>query len=105
MNKKSATALNVITAFEIYKDLLTTNWCVCRAPSHEYYITGDCPLVCFVLKENGKAMFGAGFRLPNVEVSFPLTPEICLYLDRRHTQNYRAISKNFIREIHNKSFK
>ena len=79
------------------------NWCLCRAPSNMYFITSDCPLVCFVPNDNGTAIFGGGFGLPNAEVTFPLSPQKCLYLDKKHTQKYRAISKTVLKEINKRT--
>jgi hypothetical protein len=60
-------------------------------------------MVGFALDDKGSAILGGGYALPNAEVTFPLSPVKCLYLDRRHTQKYRAISKNFLREINKRT--
>ena len=102
-DKKWATGWSLLSVNKVYEELINMNWCLCRAPSKHYFITSDCPVVCFVLDDKGSAMFGAGYALRNAEVSFPISPAKCLYLDRRHTEKYRAISKNFIKEINKRT--
>lgn len=102
-DKKYATGLSLFASGAVFRELINMNWCLCRAPSNMYFITSDCPLVCFVLNDDGSAQFGGGFRLPNAEVTFPLSPTKCLYLDRRHKHQYRAISKSFLKEINKRT--
>jgi hypothetical protein len=49
------------------------------------------------------ATFGGGFGLPNAEVTFPLSPDKCLYLDRKNTSAYRAVSKKIVKEINRRT--
>ncbi len=102
-DKKYATGLSLFTSGAIFLELIKMNWCLCRAPSNMYFITSDCPVVCFVLDDDGSAKFGGGFKLPNAEVTFPLSPTKCLHLDRRHTHQYRAISEVFVKEINKRT--
>jgi hypothetical protein len=51
-----------------------------------------------VINEN-EFISGAGYGLPNAEITFPISPTKCLYLDRKHTQKYRAVSKKTVQEI------
>lgn len=102
-DKKYATGLSLFSSIAVLKELINMNWCLCRAPSNTYFITSDCPLVCFVLNDDGSAMFGGGFGLLDAEVTFPLSPTRCLYLDRKHTHRYRAISKKVLQEINKRT--
>ena len=102
-DKKYATGLSLNSSIDIFEQLMNMNWCLCRAPSNVYFITRDCPLVCFVLNDKGAATFGGGFGLPQAEVTFPLSPTKCLYLSRQHTQKYRAMSKTFLKKINKRT--
>ena len=102
-DKKYATGISFLSTFPIFQELMNMNWCLCRAPSNFYFITSDFPLVCFVLNDDGTAKFGGGFGLPDAEVTFPLSPTKCLYLVRKQTQSYRAINKNLLKEINNRT--
>jgi hypothetical protein len=102
-DRKYATGVSLMTSIAIFKELINMNWCLCRAPSNMYFITSDSPLVCFVLNNDGSAVFGGGFRLPNAEITFPLSPNKCLYLDKKHTHHYRAISSKVLKEINKRT--
>jgi hypothetical protein len=102
-DRKYATGLSLMTSTAVLKELMNMNWCLCRAPSNMYFITSDCPLVCFVLNDDGTAIFQGGFALPNAEITFPFSPTKCLYLDRKHTHRYRAISKKILKEINRRT--
>jgi len=103
MSKKPAMAMSLLLTEEVDRQLLNMNWCIYRAPRDSFFITCDSPLVCFVLDKNGMATFGGGFGLPNAEVTFPLSPDECLYLDRKQTNAYRAISKKIVKEINRRT--
>jgi len=103
MSKKPAMAMSLLLTDEVISQLSNMNWCLCRAPHESFFITCDSPLVCFVLDKNGMATFGGGFGMPNAEVTFPLSPDKCLCLDRKHTQSYRAVSKKMVREINRRT--
>ncbi len=103
MSKKPAMAMSLLLTDEVNGQLLDMNWCIWRAPHDSFFITCDSPLVCFVLEKNGMATLGGGFGLPNAEVTFPLSPDKCLYLDRKHTQSYRDVCKKMVREINRRT--
>ena len=102
-DRKYATGASLSSSVAIFQQLINMNWCLCRAPSNTYFITSDYPLVCFVLNDDGSAKFGGGFGLPNAEVTFPLSPTKCLYLDRKHRHRYKAISKTNLQEINKRT--
>jgi hypothetical protein len=72
------------------------NWCLCRAPDNSNFITSDSPLCVFARRPGGKAILGAGFGLPNVEVYFPYSPKHCLRLENRQMQHRAAVSSHFV---------
>ena len=103
MNEKPAMLMSLLMTEDVHRQLLEMNWYLCRAPSSSYFICSDSPLVCFVLDSDGKAAFGGGYSLPAVEVTFPISPERCLYLNRKRTQQYRAVSQDFVKEINKRT--
>jgi len=103
MNEKPAMLMSLLMTEDVHRQLLEMNWCLCRAPSNSYFICSDSPLVCFVLDRDGKAAFGGGYSLPAIEVTFPISPERCLYLNRKRTQQYRAVSQDFVKEINRRT--
>lgn len=103
MNKKAATGISLISTRDIFYELIHMNWCVYRSPSKIYFITSDCPLVTFVLDDKDNALFGAGIKLKNVQITFPISPEKCLYLDRKNKKRYRAVNKKVVNEINKRT--
>jgi len=96
-------ATSISATKEIHQQLFQMNWCLCRAPSGIEFITGDAPLVCFVLEPNGQAILGGGYARHNAEVTLPLSSNKCLYLDHKHNQRYRAVSKKVVKEINKRT--
>jgi Protein of unknown function (DUF4238) len=96
-------ALSFTIAPVVVQQMITMNWCICDAPSDAFFITGDCPLTSFV-PVGSKAMFGGGLALPAVELTFPLSPTVCLMLDRkgRHALRRRT-GADFVYEINRRT--
>ena len=46
---------------------------------------------------------GGGFGLPGVQVSFPISPTKCLYLDRKSNDSYRRVNNTFVKEVNNRT--
>ena len=103
MKEKVALMVSLMMSEDVHLQLLKMNWCLCRAPSNTNFLCGDSPLVCFALDDDGKAAFGGGYSLPTVEVTFPMSPNKCLYLARKHTQKYRAVGQDFVNEINRRT--
>jgi hypothetical protein len=98
-NTKPALQLNFVTMMrEVAQQLRTMNWCLCEAPRDTFFITCDAPLNIF-LQDGRMGGFGGGLALPHVEVAFPVSPEVCLYIDRRHQTTRRKASAEFVAEI------
>lgn len=84
-------------------ELVRMNWCLLDAPSGSFFITGDCPLTVFTPVRAGRVMFGAGLRRPEAEVTFPLSPTVCLFLDYAGTNRRRRIRADLVREINRRT--
>lgn len=73
-------------------------WCLSTAPPASEFISCDSPLVV-VFREGNKMGLGGGFGHPNVEVSFPLSPQVCLTLDRRTNLKRKILGDNAVLEL------
>lgn len=102
-NEKSATLTGFLATQNVSEELLQMNWRLCVSKGSHFFITSDAPLNVFVPDENGYAIFGAGFANQNVEVAFPVTPKICLVMDRRHTEKLTYVDAFFVREINRRT--
>lgn len=99
MDEKVALAFSFEQASIIPHFLVQMNWCLCEAPGRHFFVTSDSPLVIFDPIGDGRAVFGAGLGLPGAEVTFPISPAVCLQIDRCHTQRRRRVSQEFVREV------
>ena len=64
-------------------------WCLCSAPPKYTFITCDSPVVVRFSTGKGVA-FGGGFGHPTATITFPISPNVCLYLSR--TLNRKAVT-------------
>lgn len=84
---------------EIFNQLIQLNWNLFIAKGKHFFITNDTPLNVFIYyPEKRKAIFGGGFADPNVEVSFPISPKMCLVLNRKHKSGVEYVDEPFIAE-------
>ena len=102
IHKQLAMLSSIELARDIFHELENMNWCLCRAQS-DMFITSDAPVVPYYLRYDGLPQLGSGFGLPNVEVSIPISSELCIFLTRTRQQNYRAVNRNFIVEINRRT--
>lgn len=101
--KKPALLLSVLSTTTVVQQLLEMHWCLCRAPQNTFFITSDAPVVIFLLDDEGWAGFGQGLALPEVEVTFPLSPTKCLYLRKRSIQKYWPMKRNNLSEVNRRT--
>lgn len=77
---KRALLHSIMQLESIHKRLQALVPKILLAPKGNFFITSDSPVNVLVPSDDGKALFGAGFGLPRVEVVFPINPEIALIL-------------------------
>ncbi len=65
-------------------------------------ITSDAPLTIFS-RRGSRAAFGGGLALPDTEVTFPISPSVCLLLDRSRNLRRRRVSEKLAREINRRT--
>jgi uncharacterized protein DUF4238 len=102
VNRKRSLVDSFKLSESVAAELFKMNWCLCRAPTGAFFVTSDTPLCVFARTGADRALLGAGFGLPNAEVTFPISPTVCLLLDRRHKKGRMAVGKQFVREANNR---
>lgn len=101
-NEKVALAYSLSVTAEVRDQLLTMNWCLCTSPEGSSFVTSDAPLT--ILSRRGPlARFGGGLALPTTEVTFPISPRVCLLLDRRRIQSRRRVSRTVVSDINRRT--
>ena len=103
VNPKVALAGSLRAAPAVAELLAKMKWCICRASENSRFITSDSPICVFSKRPDGKALLGAGFGLPNVEVYFPISPSYCLRLENRQMQHRVAVSSYFVDEANRRA--
>jgi len=87
----------------VYKNLLEMYWCLCDSrPYNGRFFTCDAPVNVFFYQD-GKAGFGGGLGRPDVEVNVPLSPYVCLSINRKRNEKVRKASASFTREINRRT--
>ncbi|MDH4251447.1 MAG: DUF4238 domain-containing protein [Nitrospira sp.] len=86
----------------VEKHLRELYWCLSTAPPASEFISCDSPLVV-VFREDNKMGLGGGFGYPNVEVSFPLSPKVCLTLDRRTNLKRKSLGDSAVLELNRRA--
>lgn len=102
VNRKRSLIESFKLCERVAAELFKLNWCLCRAPTGTFFVTSDTPLCAFARTGRDRALLGAGFGLPNAEVTFPISPTVCLLLDQRHKKGRMAVGNQFVREANNR---
>jgi hypothetical protein len=92
--------MNIDVTLEVLPQL---RWAVCRNYGAVPFITSDCPVVSFAPTGTGQVVFNAYWYSPDLEVSFPISPHVCMFLRRKPQQVNRAVSNDFVREINRRT--
>lgn len=79
------------------------NWSLLVAKDEDCFVTCDCPLNIFCLNERGMAIFGGGIGLRNVEIVLPLSPKVCLRIDKRNKSHVAIPSSGYVEEINRRT--
>lgn len=103
MNPKYALAFSIKMTELFHETFVDLEWSLCDAPSGSFFITCDSPVVSFAPLPGGQAQFGGNLVSPALEVSFPVNPEVCVFMSRtKHQERWRA-GKVFVHEINRRT--
>jgi hypothetical protein len=93
-DRESALAQSLAMIDSTAKELGTLKWRPLRLPKPRL-ITSDSPVCVFVQRDEKSATFGGGFGLPGVEISFPISPTLCMFGDRKSETNPDVFTVNW----------
>jgi len=102
-NTHPAVVMSISLSEKINELLLRMNWALCEASGSIKFITCDSPFVSFVPDHDGHAMFGANFMSPDIVISFPISPEVCLIIYRNGSPPPKHSCGLFVREINRRT--
>jgi hypothetical protein len=103
VERRAAVILSLRATADMFFDFLEMYWLLLPVPHRRWLVTGDAPVTLFVPKAGGKALFGAGSALPDIQVTFPLSPEKCLFLSRKLV-NLKP-TPGFVREVNRRTIR
>jgi hypothetical protein len=100
VNREASVAESLRLAPATLNKLLEMDWCLCDAPKGKFFLTSDTPLCVFARASETKALFVVRLGLPNVEVTFPISPRLCLLLNRGHSGGpRRTVTAAVVRQL------
>jgi len=103
LNRKVALGTSLKTTDVYIAGFLDLHWSVCDAPSGSPFITSDAPVTSIAIHKDGMAQFGGNLIHPNFQVSFPISPDVALYLSRKPRQARWRVGKKCVRELNRRA--
>ena len=97
IDAKYATLSPLAHADAVCNELKKMYWCLCSAPKEWDFITSDSPIVVRFKKGKGFG-FGGGFGHPTAQVTFPISPRVCLLLSRNFKWKAFAVNSSFVKD-------
>jgi hypothetical protein len=99
MNPEQRMLMSLSASKLIFQELMTMRWELVIPPNSYQFITCDAPVVSFRSDGKGRAAFGGGFAAPEIEVFFPVSPSIGIFIDRKPTTTRIMPNQAFVREM------
>ncbi|MBU1125945.1 MAG: DUF4238 domain-containing protein [Candidatus Omnitrophica bacterium] len=103
VNEKHAIGESLLFAEVLHRKIVGLDWHVLIATKEHFFITSDAPVTIFTPLPNNQVIFGGGLGLPTVQLTFPLSPKICLHLDRNPLGPVDRVDACYINEINRRS--
>ncbi|MDD4690598.1 MAG: DUF4238 domain-containing protein [Eubacteriales bacterium] len=99
IDEKHSIGGSLILSEEVFKRMMVMNMSVDIHKGDNFFITSDTPLNVFCATGKNQAIFGSGFGLMAVELSFPITPKICIRLCYKEKKGVKYINSAYVDEI------
>ncbi|OGX22663.1 MAG: hypothetical protein A2Y00_04390 [Omnitrophica WOR_2 bacterium GWF2_43_52] len=103
VNEKHAIGESLLFAEVFHRKIVDLDWHVRIATKEHFFITSDAPVTIFTPLPNNQVIFGGGLGLPTVQLTFPLSPKVCLHLDRNPIGSVERAGASYINEINCRS--
>jgi hypothetical protein len=89
---------------EIGNRFFQMNWTILIAPVAHAFITSDNPPVVHNPHIPRDSIYGSGIGQRGAEITFPLSPTLCLLMTHEGKSNFRSVDGNEIWEINTRTF-
>lgn len=103
VNEKHAIGESLLLAEVVHRRIMDLYWHIRIAPREHFFITSDAPVTVFTPLPNNQAIFGGGLGLPTVQLTFPLSPRVCLHMDKNRLGQIERADANYVNEINRRS--
>lgn len=103
INEKHAIGDSFLVSDTMFHILMSMHWGIAHIDEEHFFVTNDAPVNIFVPTDGNTAIFGGGIGLPKAEVSFPLSPKLCLQMKHTPMNRYYRVYANFVDEINKRS--
>lgn len=103
VNEKYAIGDSLLTSETVYYVLMGMYWGIAHIGGDHFFITNDAPLNIFVQTDKDRAIFGGGISSPKAEISFPLSPKLCLRIMHKPIKRYYRAYADFVNEINKRT--
>ncbi|MFH1259731.1 MAG: DUF4238 domain-containing protein [Elusimicrobiota bacterium] len=101
-NAKIALGHSLEITKHIAGEMEKLNWTLYIAKDNRFFITNDSPINIFLQVNDKKAIF-AGIGRKNVEVSFPLSSKICIFMCRKKMPSIQYVGCQEVEEINRRT--
>lgn len=99
VNPQYATGMALWQMESMAKVFYDMKWAFIRATDDYKFMTGDNPLKYIDPTHNPRSFYGVGLLNKNVEVSLPLSKEVCAFGSWKYREGYAKVSNNHIRHL------
>jgi hypothetical protein len=102
-DEKHAIGDSLLTTGKVHSKLMEMHWRVCAIKKDHFFITSDAPVNIFLPMSKNEVIFGGGLGVPNVQVAFPITPKLCLFLSYEPCRKFEYVYADFVDSINKRA--
>jgi hypothetical protein len=102
MNKYKALESSLDLAEDIHTEILNMHWSLCQSKGL-CFVTGDAPMVAWLEPDHKDVVRGNILGSNDVDVTFPISPSVCLRMNRKKNQHRARANDKFVKAINRRT--
>jgi len=99
VDKQYATAMALSLLESFAKVFFQMKWAFLKATDDYKYLTGDNPLKYIDPTHNPRSYYGVGLANKNIEVSLPLSKEVCAFGSWKHREGFLQANNQHVKHL------
>ncbi|MBI5149263.1 MAG: DUF4238 domain-containing protein [Candidatus Omnitrophica bacterium] len=99
VDKEYATGMALCLLEDLAKGFLNMKWAFLKATDDYKYVTGDNPLRYIDPTHNPRSFYGVGLANENIEVSLPLSKEICAFGSWKYREGHIQANSQHVKHL------